>query len=110
MFWNNHIQNKSNILDIKYEDLVSEYTFHQKKIYKFLEVNSNYDEKRRSDFFSQTASTRQVKEGVHRRSIEKKDFLQHKSEFMDALLMQREYWGKKNILPIDNKFFGYSLY
>ncbi len=110
LFWNNHIQNKSNILDIKYEDLVSEYTFHQKKIYKFLEVNSNYDEKRRSDFFSQTASTRQVKEGVHRRSIEKKDFLQHKSEFMDALLMQREYWGKKNILPIDNKFFGYSLY
>ena len=110
LFWNNHIQNKSNILDIKYEDLVSEYTFHQKKIYKFLEVNSNYDEKRRSDFFSQTASTRQVKEGVHRRSIEKKDFLQHKSEFMDALLMQREYWGKKNILPIDTKFFGYSLY
>ena len=110
LFWNNHIQNKSNILDLKYEDLVSEYTFHQKKIYKFLEVNSNYDEKRRSDFFSQTASTRQVKEGVHRRSIEKKDFLQHKSEFMDALLMQREYWGKKNILPIDNKFFGYSLY
>ena len=110
LFWNNHIQNKSNILDIKYEDLVSEYTFHQKKIYKFLEVNSNYDEKRRSDFFSQTASTRQVKEGVHRRSIEKKDFLQHKAEFMDALLMQREYWGKKNILPIDNKFFGYSLY
>lgn len=110
LFWNNHIQNKSNILDIKYEDLVSEYTFHQKKIYKFLEVNSNYDEKRRSDFFSQTASTRQVKEGVHRRSIEKKDFLQHKAEFMDALLMQREYWGKKNILPIDTKFFGYSLY
>ncbi len=110
LFWNNHIQNQSNILDIKYEDLVSEYTFHQKKIYKFLEVNSNYDEKRRSDFFSQTASTRQVKEGVHRRSIEKKDFLQHKSEFMDALLMQREYWGKKNILPIDTKFFGYSLY
>ena len=31
-------------------------------------------------------------------------------EFMDALLMQREYWGKKNILPIDTKFFGYSLY
>ena len=41
------------------------------KIYKFLEVNTNYNERRRGDFFSPTASTRQVKEGVHRRSIEK---------------------------------------
>ena len=109
LFWNEHIQNKSNILDIRYEDLVSDHTFYQKKIYKFLEVNTNYNEKRRGDFFSPTASTRQVKEGVHRRSIEKKDFLQHKSEFIDALLMQREYWAKKGIITKDSKFFGYSL-
>ena len=109
LFWNEQIEEKGNILDIKYEDLVSNYSFNQEKIYKFLGVKMEYDEKKRSDFFSSTASTRQVREVVHQRSIEKKEFSRHKAEFLDALLMQREYWSKKGITLKKNDFFGYSL-
>ena len=65
--------------------------------------------KKRNEFFSQTASTRQVKEGVHQKSIEKKDFSYHKAEFIDAILMQREYWSKRDISPKKSDFFGYPL-
>ena len=36
IFWNENIEDKSNILDIKYEDLVSNKNKNQEKIYKFL--------------------------------------------------------------------------
>ena len=109
LFWDKHISIKKNILDLKYEDLVSNYSSNQNIIYEFLEVNTKYDDKKRKEFFSPTASTRQVKEGIHQRSVEKKEFLHHKAEFVDAILMQREYWAKKNISPKNNKFFGYIL-
>ena len=108
-FWDQHIEEKKNILDIKYEDLVSNYTFYQEKIYKFLGIKAEYDERKRDEFFSPTASTRQVKEVVHQRSIEKKEFSHHKQEFLDSLLMQREYWAKKGIKTKINDFLGYSL-
>tara|TARA_B100000989_G_C19512086_1_gene459642 strand:- start:140 stop:1777 length:1638 start_codon:yes stop_codon:yes gene_type:complete len=109
LFWDEQIEKKENILDIRYEDLVSNYSFNQEKIYKFLMIDAEYDEKKRNDFFSPTASTRQVKESVHQRSLEKKEFSYHKAEFIDAVLMQREYWEKKNITPKNKDFFGYSL-
>ena len=46
---------------------------------------------------------------VHQRSIDKKEFSHHKAEFLDAVLMQREYWAKKDIKLKNNDFFGYSL-
>ena len=109
LFWDTHISIKKNILDLKYEDLVSNYSSNQNIIYEFLEINTKYNDKKRKEFFSPTASTRQVKEDIHQRSVEKKEFLHHKSEFVDAILMQREYWAKKNISPKNNKFFGYTL-
>ncbi len=109
LFWDEHIEKKNFILDVKYEDLVSNYSFNQEKIYKFLEIDTLYDEKKRNEFFSPTASIRQVKEGIHQKSIEKKDFSHHKSEFNDALLMQREYWSQKGISTKSNEFFGYLL-
>ena len=83
--------------------------YYQEKIYEFLGLKAVYDENKRNDFFSPTASTRQVKEGVHKRSIDKKEFSHHKAEFLDAVLMQREYWAKKDIKLKNNDFFGYSL-
>ena len=109
LFWDDHVEEKKNILDIKYEELVSNYSYYQEKIYKFLGIKAKYDESKRDEFFSPTASTRQVKDVVHQRSIDKKEFSHHKSEFLDALLMQREYWGKKDIKTKKNDFFGYSL-
>ncbi len=109
IFWNKHINDKSNILDIKYEDLVSKTNENQDKIYKFLNISSKYDEEKRSQFFSSTASIRQITQGVHKKSIDKKEFLHHKNEFLDALLMQRQYWLSKDIIPEDDSFFGYEL-
>ena len=109
LFWDEHMEEKKNILDVKYEELVSNYLYYQEKIYKFLGIKAKYDENKRDEFFSQTASTRQVKEGVHQKSIDKKEFSHHKAEFLDAVLMQREYWAKKDIKLKNNDFFGYSL-
>ena len=57
------------------------------------------NEEKRSQFFSPTASIRQIKQGIHKKSIDKKEFLHHKNEFLDALLMQRQYWSLKDIIP-----------
>ena len=51
--------------------------------------------KKEKSFFSQTASIRQIGGEVHSKSIEKKEFLDHKNEFYDALIMQRKYWEKR---------------
>mgnify|MGYP001161500798 CR=1 FL=1 len=81
----------------------------QETIYKFLNISSKYDEEKRSQFFSPTASIRQIKQGIHKKSIDKKEFLHHKNEFLDALLMQRQYWSSKDIVPKNDDFFGYKL-
>lgn len=109
IFWNKNINDKSNILDIKYEDLVSDKKKNQEKIYSFCNISSEYDEEKRSQFFSPTASIRQIKQGIHKKSIDKKEFLHHKDEFLDALLMQRQYWSSKDIIPKTDDFFGYKL-
>ena len=48
LYWNDVIQEKNNLLDIKYEDLINNTDFYQKKIYDFLNIKSDYDEKKRS--------------------------------------------------------------
>ena len=109
IFWNKNINDKSNILDIRYEDLVSDKKKNQEKIYSFCKISSEYNEEKRSQFFSPTASIRQIKQGIHKKSIDKKEFLHHKNEFLDALLMQRQYWSSKDIVPKNDDFFGYKL-
>ena len=109
IFWNSQIKSNGNILDIKYEDLVKDTDHHQKKIYEFLGIDSDFDEEKRKAFFSPTASMRQIGTDVHSQSIEKKDFLDHKSEFYDALIMQRKYWEKRGFEYKSDDFFGYKL-
>ena len=43
------------------------------------------------------------------KSIEKKEFLEHKNEFYDALIMQRKYWEKRGFEYKSDTFFGYKL-
>ena len=109
IFWNNNIKDKTNILDIKYEDLVNDTPLYQKKIYQFLGIKSEFDEEKRKEFFSQTASIRQIGAAVHSKSIEKKEFLDRKDEFYEAILMQRKYWEKNGFEYKSPDFFGYKL-
>ncbi len=109
LYWNDVIQEKNNLLDIKYEDLINNTDFYQKKIYDFLNIKSEYDEEKRRNFFAQTASIRQIGSPVHKKSIEKKEFLDKKSEFYEALKMQRKYWEKNGINYVSSDFFGYIL-
>lgn len=109
-FWSNTIQNKENIFDIKYEELVSEPEQSQKSMYEFLGIN--YDEyvpSKRESFFSNTASMTQVKGEIHRNSIKKDIFSSKKNEFYDAFFAQRQYWVNKGILEEKDIFFGYNL-
>ena len=109
IFWTDQMKKDEGILDIKYEDLVNNKDHHQKEIYKFLNLESVYDEEKRKAFFSQTASIRQIGGEVHNKSVEKKEFLDHKNEFYDALIMQRKYWEKRGFEYKSNDFFGYKL-
>ena len=109
IFWSDQIKTSKNVLDIRYEDLVKEKDHYQMEIYKFLDLKSAFNEEKRKNFFSQTASIRQIGGEVHSRSIEKKDFLDHKNEFYDALIMQRKYWEKRGFVYKSDDFFGYKL-
>jgi len=109
LYWNKNIQAEKNILDIRYEDLINDTDFYQQKIYDFLEIKSEFDEEKRRSFFAQTASIRQIGSPVHKKSIEKKDFLDKKSEFYEALKMQRKYWEKNGISFKSSDFFGYNI-
>ena len=109
LFWDELLDNKNALLDIKYEELVKDPESHQKKIYEFLNINSDFDEKKRKSFFSQTASIRQIGSDIHKKSIKKEEFMSHKDEFFESILMQRKYWEKRGIISQNNDFFGYKL-
>ena len=108
IFWNEHLLQSKNILDVKYEDLANKTINHQ-YIYDFLKIDSNYDEQKRERFFSQTASIRQIGKEIHGQSIDKNEFMDKKTEFIESLQNQREYWYKKGIKSKDHTFFGYII-
>ena len=109
-FWDNNLQNKENIFDIKYEDLVINPDNYQKQLYGFLDLSvDDYEPSLRASFFSNTASMNQVKGEIHQNSIKKEVFSSKKNEFYDAFFAQRQYWIKKGILDRKDIFFGYHL-
>ena len=109
IYWDKVIKEKVNLLDIKYEDLVDEPEYYQKKIYDFLEINSEFSEEKRKTFFSHTASMRQIGSGVHKKSVSKDEFVEHKEEFYESLEMQRKYWKKNGLYSHNGDFFGYKI-
>ena len=109
IYWSEQFKLSERLLDVKYEDLVRKKNHYQKEIYQFLDIKADYDEGKRKAFFSQTASIRQIGGEVHTKSIEKKEFLGHKNEFYDALVMQRKYWEKRGIVYDSQDFFGYKI-
>ncbi len=109
IFWDKILEKKNALLDIKYEELVEDPELHQKKIYEFLNISSDFDENRRKSFFSQTASIRQIGSDIHKKSMKKEEFLSYKDEFFDSIHMQRKYWEKRGIISQNNDFFGYKI-
>ncbi len=109
IYWNNILKEKDNIFDIKYEELVEDPEYYQRKIYDFLEIDSEFDEEKRKAFFSHTASMRQIGSEVHKRSVSKDEFINHKEEFYDSLAMQRKYWQKIGLYSTNGDFFGYKI-
>ena len=109
LFWDELLGNKNALLDVRYEELVENPDLHQKKIYEFLNIKSDFDENKRKSFFSQTASIRQIGSDIHKKSLKKEEFLIHKDEFFESIHMQRKYWEKRGIISQDKDFFGYKL-
>ena len=107
VYWSKKIQKPGALLDLKYEDLVSNKNEYQRKIYEFLEIPSDeYNEEKRLAFFSPTASIRQVKSKIHQNSINKEEFQHKKQEFYDAFHMQRLFWLKKGIIEENSGLYG----
>lgn len=109
IFWTNQSDIGQNLIDIKYEELVSDPILYQKKLYDFIGINAEFSEEKRRTFFSQTASIRQIGSIVHKKSVKKEEFLDNKEEFYDALKMQRRYWEKRGIKSKNDEFFGYKI-
>lgn len=109
IFWNKSLEKEKDLITIKYEELVSDQSFQQKKLYDFLQISSTYSEEKRGSFFSKTASTQQVKEKIHTKSIQKIEFEDKKDEFWRAFYQQRKYWIRQGLpIPENEDFFGYK--
>ena len=108
LYWQKYNFVKNDILVVKYEDLVSNIENKRKEIYNFCQITSHYSEAKREGFFAKTASMNQVQKKIHQQSLQKSNFADFKSEFIDALRSQRDYWRGKNI-DFTDEFFGYPL-
>tara|TARA_Y100000996_G_scaffold398575_1_gene366746 strand:- start:501 stop:2087 length:1587 start_codon:yes stop_codon:yes gene_type:complete len=91
-------QNEKNddILDISYEELVSDTKNSINKIWGFCELEGNYDENKRKKHFAQTASKFQVTQNIYSSSLKKHEFEGQKEEFFENLELQRQYWSNSN--------------
>ena len=85
-------ENNHNILDINYEELVSETKNTVGKIWEFCNLPDKYDDSKRKEYFAQTASKQQVRQDIYTSSIKKEEFLGFKEDFYKNLQEQREYW------------------
>ena len=110
-YWDSVLDGEENLITIKYEELVSDQKNNQEKLYDFLQIKSSYSEEKREGFFSKTASTQQVKEKIHTKSVKKLEFEDKKNEFWGAIHQQRKYWIKQGLPIIENgPLFGYKPY
>lgn len=107
-YWLKKIKNKRGLIIIKYEDIVSDQQKSQKTLYEFCGLhNESYNDTIRKDFFSPTASIRQVKGKIHQKSVKKDEFTDKKTEFYESFAMQKKFWISKGILTEKDDFFGY---
>lgn len=107
-YWDRALNSHSNVFTLKYEELVTNQQHYKEQIYQFLDLEVGaFDEQKRDSFFSPTASIRQVSGEIHKKSLNKNEFEHKKSEFYEALQMQREFWKSKGIIEKNDDFYGY---
>ena len=94
-FWKSIYKDK--ILDISYEELVSDPNRSSTKIYDFLCTKMEYNEEKRKDYFSETASQFQVRKQIYKTSVGNKNkYLEISAMFEKDILLQQEFWKKKS--------------
>ena len=77
---------------INYEDLVNNEHKISQEIIDFSGIDGQYDEEKRKDHFSNTASISQVTSGVHKKSLKNQQFSSFKEKFEEDLKNQSQYW------------------
>ncbi len=90
-FWRENT-NHETFIDISYEDMISDPKLIAEKIWDYCGLEGKYDDEKRLNFFSLTASKQQVTKKIYHTSQQKKDFSNYKSKFFNDLSQQREYW------------------
>lgn len=82
----------NDILDLNYQDLVTNTNGEIEKIWKFCNFKGQFDESKRKKHFAQTASKHQVTKGIYSSSLKKEEFLDYKDTFNQDLEAQRLFW------------------
>ena len=80
-------------IDINYKDLVSNTKLVAREIWDYCNFDGEYNEEKRDNFFSLTASKQQVTKHIYQTSLEKSDFSEFKTQFLEDLNQQRQYWA-----------------
>jgi len=88
---------KDDIVEVKYEELVSKTEEISSKIWHFFNLPGSYSPKKRENFYSSTASKYQVTQNIYQTSIKKEEFLEFKDQFNQSLQNQRDFWKKNKI-------------
>ena len=91
-FWRKNTDHET-FIDISYEEMTSDINLIAKKIWDYCGLEGTYDENKRVNFFSLTASKQQVTKEIYHTSKQKSDFGDYKSKFFNDLSQQREYWS-----------------
>ena len=89
---------KDDILEVKYEELVSKTEEISSRIWHFFNLPGSYSPKKRENFYSSTASKSQVTKDIYQTSIKKEEFLEFKDQFNLSLQNQRDFWAKNKII------------
>ena len=93
-YWK-EIDGKNCMLDINYEELVSNTEILVGKIWNYCELEGKYAPEARKKHFAHTASRQQVTKDIYKTSLKKRDFASFENNFYKDLKNQQEYWLKK---------------
>lgn len=83
---------KLDIIDVDYQDLVTNTKDTISKIWDFCGFEGLYNESQRKKHFAQTASKHQVTKDIYSTSVKKEEFLGYKDQFSRDLESQRLFW------------------
>ena len=81
-----------NILDVNYQDLVTNTEDVANEIWNFCNLPGKYEKFKRKEYFAQTASKHQVRKEIYTSSLNKTEFTDYYEDFKKDFEEQRLYW------------------